>query len=341
MRSALYYPHTQIPSTSLLKTSLLLWDNLQFIVPYQGYKSQYEDRDVAEAVELIGEPRCLNEEEKKEAHTRIEELATRQLPPVFYYRSAQGAEEYEIFPQKLLYETWEMLRAAQLAGDPLANSDYPLNEAAGLSIMSILADCCAGEMFARVTDRGLAYATVTNLLVESSKTPVEGDHEMVVPLTLKMVDATDLPLKTLIEFRKREAKSSNRDLEALRHNYVDRVEAHIKAVLALTKASDRKELERQFESDMKYDLKILSTELGGARSETFLSKDVVVSAVAAVTAAVAMMHGFHLDIPTAFTLTGAPVTVGGLLSTRSKYGASRRSIMQKHPMAYMYELAKA
>lgn len=40
------------------------------------------------------------------------------------------------------------------AGNPRANDDYPLAEAAGLSIMSILADCCAGETRARITDQG-------------------------------------------------------------------------------------------------------------------------------------------------------------------------------------------
>jgi hypothetical protein len=340
MRSALYYPHTEIQSESLLKTSLLLWDELEFIVPNSDYRPQYDKRDMAEAVELIGKHRPLSDAEKQEAHDRIEEFATRKLPPVFYYRPAQRSRDpYEIYSDKLLMTTWEMLRQAKLAGAQLANTDYPLDDSTGLSIMSILADCRAGETLARVTDQGVAYATVTNLLVESSPPPVEGNYERIVPLTLKVVNAADLPLSKLIEFRKREDKSSSPDLRNLRHRYVARMEEHVKKILVTPKEADRKRLESDFEADMKDDLALLKTELREIRTDTLLSKDIIISAVAALTAAAAMSHGFHLDVPTAFTLSGAPVTVGGLLSTRNKYGASRRSIMQKHPMAYMYEVS--
>ena len=44
MRSALYYPHTEIRSVPLLKTAMLLWDHVEFIVPYSGYRPHYKDR---------------------------------------------------------------------------------------------------------------------------------------------------------------------------------------------------------------------------------------------------------------------------------------------------------
>jgi hypothetical protein len=146
MRSALYYPHTQIQSASLLKTSLLLWDRVEFLVPDPSYRPSYPDAAVSEAVELIGVQRCPTEEEKKDVHLKLEEFVARELPPVFYYRALPGqSEPYEIYPQKLLYDTWRMLEKAQLTSSPLANSDYPATDATGLTIMSMLADCCAGE----------------------------------------------------------------------------------------------------------------------------------------------------------------------------------------------------
>ena len=341
MRSALYYPHTEIKGKNLLKTSLLLWDRLEFIVPYSDYEPEYQDKDVAEAIELFGVQHTPTGQEMKQAHNEIEDLATRQLPPAFYYRSAPDGyyHDYEMYPQKLLPDTWRMLRELQLAGDLRANADYPLSEAAGLTIMSILADCCAGETRARITDRGLAYATVTNLLVDD-KPPIEADYERVVPLTLSVIEASDLPLRTLIDFRKREEKSGGHAIRDLRHRYVDRIENHVKAVKAVKSASDARELELQFEVEMKDDLRHLRDELGMARTGALLSKDVVVTVVAGAGAFVAMTLGLHIDVPTAFTLTGAPVTIGGIFSARNKFSESRKSTMQKHPIAYLYELQR-
>ena len=43
MRSALYYPHTKIRSEELLKSSLLLWDKVSSIVPWQHFDEKYPD----------------------------------------------------------------------------------------------------------------------------------------------------------------------------------------------------------------------------------------------------------------------------------------------------------
>jgi hypothetical protein len=74
MRSALYYPHTHISNAGLIKTALLLWDHLEYIVPWTHFRVEYADRYVAEAMELIGKPHCPAPDEKREAHARFEEL---------------------------------------------------------------------------------------------------------------------------------------------------------------------------------------------------------------------------------------------------------------------------
>jgi len=51
-----------------------------------------------------------------------------------------------------------LLRNKSLVGRPLANADYPSTAETGMSLMSILADCCAGDSLSRVTDYGTAYA---------------------------------------------------------------------------------------------------------------------------------------------------------------------------------------
>lgn len=54
MRSALYYPYTSIDSEALIRTSLLLWDHVQIMVPWDGFLPNYANRDHARAIELIG-----------------------------------------------------------------------------------------------------------------------------------------------------------------------------------------------------------------------------------------------------------------------------------------------
>jgi hypothetical protein len=41
MRSALYYPHTDIRSETLMKSALLTWDRVHTIFPYKEYKPNY------------------------------------------------------------------------------------------------------------------------------------------------------------------------------------------------------------------------------------------------------------------------------------------------------------
>lgn len=338
MRTALYYPHTKIQSEGLLKTALLLWDRLEFIVPSPNHKPHYTNKQVSEAIELIGVQRHPSEEEKRELHAQIEDFATRPLPPAFYYRPAHpDYREYAVYPEKLLPETWDLLQQAQLTSIPAKSARYPLQEAAGLSIMALLADCCAGETRARVTDRGIAYATVTNLLLQE-KAPREADYDIVVPLTLKLVNTSDLSLKALLAFRKRESKSKGHEMRDLRHRYIQRIEGHIKGICSKKKLADRKDLERQFEEDMRDDLLHLRDELKIARQNVWASKDVIVTAVAGAAIATAWGLGLPLAVPAALTAAGAPVTIGGILRTKNDFATTRKSIMQKHPMAYMYEL---
>lgn len=187
MRSALYYPHTEIRSPELIKSALLLWDQLEYIVPQKNHCPKYKDKWAAAAIELIGKAHCPTDHEKALTEAQIQDFVKRPLPPCFYYTSARVSKnDYLIYPQKFSYKVWDALREAQLAGPPLppsADSDYPLQEATGLSIMAILADCCAGETFQRVTDRGAAYATLTGLLREGSnkvnRLPKESAEQLV------------------------------------------------------------------------------------------------------------------------------------------------------------------
>jgi hypothetical protein len=344
MRAALYFPHTEVKSEQLVRSSLLLWDTVECIVPDLGYRPEYADKKIARAMELIGKKHRPDDSEKLEAHKFVEEFATRQLPEAFYYQKVDaGGEDYEMWPQKFMWETWELLQSMKLTGAALKNADYPTTPAVGLSLMSILAECCAGETRARITDQGVAYATISNMLVdEENDREQQVAYESLVPLTLKLLDISNLPIDKLIAFREREAKeSSGHTLTALRHNYLKCIEELAVDLSKLTRKGDQDERTRVFESDMRTDLKQLTQELWGAKVDVIFSKEAVVSVLAAVTAVVGAVHGVPLAIPAAASFGGGAVTVGGAVLLGNKYVSNRRATLKKHPMAYLYELSKS
>src|SRR5664279_2396728 len=137
-------------------------------------------------------------------------------------------------------------------------------------MMSILADCCAGTTRARVTDQGAAYATISNLLqggsADNTQTLQMQSSEQFVSITLDVIDSGSIDLKRLIELRKRESKSGGHAYRDLRHRYVDRMEAYVKA-LTTTKGTheDAATLAEELSEDMKDDVASLREELGFAR----------------------------------------------------------------------------
>ena len=139
---------------------------------------------------MIGLPHLPDELEKQETHTRIEELLGRRLPPQLYYHTSRDFNDrFEMFPQKLLPETWDLLRRGRMAGKLMRNLDFPLSEPGGLMIMSILADGCAGGTRSRVTDRDDAYATLSGFLGNIPDAPPANKSEAygsLVPLSVRV-----------------------------------------------------------------------------------------------------------------------------------------------------------
>ncbi len=356
MRSAVYYPHTElstwhIAGERLLKRALLLWDQLEFIVPDPGYKAQYGDPKIAEAIEIIGVNHFPSEDEKKQAHLRIEDLVTRpKLPEVFLYR---GTDPYEIYPQKFLPDTWNVLMESKLAGALLPNSDYPMSSQAGLTVMGILADCCAGATRSRVTDRAQAYAGLAGLLGEQDSESSARDKlvdgtlrllrrkEALVSLRLSMIDVDAITLDQLVAFRKREATETGHSVRDLRHRYVERVETQVKKLAnhSMTE-SDVKELQRQFDEENADDLRQLKEELRAEWVQAVFSKDVIITFLAATGSLAGFVYPPANAIAGVMTAAGAPVTLGGILSARSKLLKARSDVLRKHPMAFLYELGK-
>jgi len=135
MRSAIYYPHTEVRNEDLVRTALLTWDKLEYICPFKSYTPQYATKDMADAMSIIGDPRAPTDEEQNEVHSLIEDLIGEGVPEIFAYSPRDGVPnyDYEMWPGKLAPKTWQLLHEKGMIGHQLDNSDYPASQAVGLS----------------------------------------------------------------------------------------------------------------------------------------------------------------------------------------------------------------
>ena len=343
MRSAVYYPHTEIQSVGFLKSCLLLWDRVDLIVPHPEYNFDRSRREFAQAIDLLCGKLVPSEQQKAEAHDLIEEFAARQLPEEFFYFPGQHSHYMTrgVWPQKFLFKTWRMLEEAGFTDRLLANGDYPMQDAAAMTIMSLLADCCAGDAFARVTDRVSAYASITNLLRGLPDQEGE-DHPSeyaIVPVTLNILNLSKISLGQLIHYRRREEMERGHSLRDLRHNYSDRIACHVSELKHITRPSDRREATRQFREDLSTDLRDLKSELRSNVLDISFSKEVIITTLAVAGSAFSASHlGLNIDINETATYAGRAIALGGLAAVSNRYLQNRLAALRRHPMAYLYEL---
>ena len=232
-----------------------------------------------------------------------------------------------------------MLRDAELARTPQMDRDFLLTSHAGLSVMSLLADCCAGETHRRIADRVVAYATVTGLLENQGGDTVvnvpETNFERLVPISLEVIDVEKLDLKTLINFRKREAQEGGHAIRDLRHRYVERLESYVRTLTTVRgHAGDVDEVKRQFRQDMRDDVAMLKDELRTTLWDVVISKEMLAAAIAGAGTIAAFMFNAPIPLTEVATATGGTFSIGGLLGVRNKFLSARSAMLQKHPMAY-------
>lgn len=325
--------------------SLLMWDRLHTIVPMPHYAPNYGDqRDMAEAWELIGRQTVPTDRQRTRAHAAIANtLEGGGLPPSLYDVGQIDLPEnyYEVWPQKFTQETFELLREHQMTDLPLPNGDYPFTQEGGLLVMAKLADACAGTTLARVTDRLMAYGMI------GSADRREGKETDVIPVTLDVINASSIPLADLVAFRRREAtERTGRDYTELRHAYADLVQEQVRALGAALDGAERERVNEEFRERMKRDFADLGRELRGAREQLLVTPVVV----AAVATGGALLTGVTHELQTAaaFGLTAAvgskiedvAKTVADFVKDRMGFSARQREILVRHPMAYMWELSR-
>lgn len=345
MLKALYYPHTDVTNPLILKNALLLWDSLETIVPRAGWTPRRVrgERLVNEAVDLIVRPRVPTADERSEAHRGLEAMTEagvldsliRQAPAEWRQRS------YLIYPQKFLQGTWHMLEHGGLARWDAASADYGVPATVGYLMMSLLADACAGTQIQKVTDRVDAYTWLSDHHARTlGARPVTGldvsqvapAYDRLVALSLEVLDARAIPLRRLVEFRKRESKGGGADFSAMRRRYLKALQEHLKRVGSEARsAADVRELNRQFKEELRQDLADLKSELNVASMKALFSKEVAISALIAAGCLASPIAGL-----TALSSQVGVVGVIPLLKAAVEYRGARRTALQKHMSSWLY-----
>ena len=243
-RTALYYPYISINNVGLLKNALLLWDKVELICPFDALPSTLQDPELQSAFDLLARPLQPTEVDKRRVHNAVLELAESSLPKWFFPEFAPDNSRFAVYPEKFLPETWEALQATKLARprqvyvDPPASpramhemqaqanqEAYETTRAFGFTMMSILAECCAGGTRQLVTDESAFYLALDSYLKTIGGAKLmkrrKSRHERLVTLSLLSVDVSHVGLQSLIALRKQE--DARPELRLMRHNYANRL----------------------------------------------------------------------------------------------------------------------
>lgn len=326
MYTALYYPHINIENDNLIRNALLLWDKLEYISPSLDRMPWHKNPDYQEALSIIAEPHVPTDEEKKSAHEIILELATSDLPQWFFFNPENQDISYNIHPNKFIPETWDALEELKLVN---TNCDtYLTAPSFGLSMMSILADCCSGTQSQLITDEVDSYSALTRYLTEING----GEYELasegfdrIVTISIKTINLKNIEIKSLASYRKRESNSNGAQLRALRHNYLEKINEYVERLVNESKTKkDKIEIERQFEQNMRDDLNNLCEELKVEAKKVVFSKEMAVAVLATA--------GTIIE-PYTSTIIG----IGALYKKKVEYKASRKKTLEQHPMSWLYE----
>jgi hypothetical protein len=328
MFTALFYPSFTV-SESLFKNALLLWDRIEYISPNKDTSGCYQDPLMQTAASEYAIPRVPSQSEKQQAHDAIIELLDHPLPQWFFLDQHEIEKEvrFPISPEKFLPKTWDAIAAKGLIRDAETGLT---RDALGLTMMSILAECCAGSEKRLITDKASAYSSLERYFATRAGA-VSGSHkdscERLVTLSLRVLDFKHVSLTRILDIRQKENGANGSQYKALRHGYLRKIENHADLLAKATSSSDIDEIERVFQQDIKSDLDMLKDELKDEGCKVVFSAEFA--------AAVASL----LSVPTT-GLLGYSLAEIALLRKRTEYRSARNKILKNHPMSWLYSLKR-
>ena len=174
---ALYYPEWGIADPALLFESLLYWDRIACIVPWNGFQAQGggADRETLRASQELHErfvtglaPSC---EQKQAVHARIGALIDQPAPPWYRPENLKPEQRTLISALKMAPETEVLLRErGWVAPDPRDRERlYKISLAAADLLLAALVEEFSSETLAPLTGDPLAYSATCNALLQELK----------------------------------------------------------------------------------------------------------------------------------------------------------------------------
>jgi hypothetical protein len=346
---ALYYPHISLENEGLLKNALFMWDQIELICPFKSFPYLPEDPERRAAFQTIARPLQPSEEEMGEAHDAIIEIANSDLPAWFFPARVKKEFHYYLHPEKFLWKTWEELQRSKLAqpaypeieppmppsqiqriGEEARNKAFQTTQAFGLTMLSILADCCGGTQKQLVTDEVDSYVALDRylkVLGGAGKLPWwsrERAHDRLVTMSIELADVSGVSLSSLSKVREREATQPR--LRAMRHNYAAKIDTYIARLSKEARsAGDVKEIARTFQREVEDDLALLREELKDDAKKVIFSKEMGAAAIA--------MAGTFVE-----PITSSLLAAGVLYKAKVDYRTARNRTLDNHPMSWLYEM---
>ena len=330
-RGALYYPHIGVGTTELLKMGLLLWDDIEYISPSRHLvpdppsdATRDDSMLIAEGMELLLKCHVPTDDEKDRAHQSVEIIVNSDLGARLRDRRIASGS-YEIYAGKFDRRTWELLRHSRLAAERRGGREYATSGVLGLVMMSVLADACAGSMKRLVTDQDAGYETVRAVVAPAVAPRHHHGHlAELVDVTLRVADVGTIPLKDLVEIRRREEREgAGSTLTALRRSLAAKIDATAQAMTEAQSSTDRTTIRQQFEADMEADFARLAKDLRAAAWKVVFSKELVLGV---------LFGAGLLAIPGAQAFAGGVALGGGALA----YRRERAAALEGHPMSWLH-----
>jgi hypothetical protein len=165
--------------------------------------------------------------------------------------------------------------------------------------------------------------------------------ERLVTLRLSLLDIDEIGLSDLITLREREHLENGHTIRDLRHNYLNLIEEHIKAITeGNVTESDVEELDRVFEQKCRDNMSFLVDAMGAAEKKFSLSSAVLTTVISAGKLAAATTVAPHVTLAGVVTADNALATLGGVVSARNDFIKARADVLRQHPMALIYELGE-
>lgn len=350
MTSAVYFPLIH-PGESLLKRALLTWDHVE-VFSTADYRCHHLQGEFLEAWELVCRPRDFSIDEQAELHQRLKQAATSGIPHDLrfdykVYKQFRGLLSPRISAH-LGEATAELLLELGLAGRD-DEGQICGNSGTVSMIFALQAEISAGVTKQQITDHKDTYSAYCRLLGDAchryDKLPLR-EEEQLLSVALQTVGLQNISLRQLINFRRREIKEPG--IRVLRRKFAESLTNFVSDISnnkILTNA-DWDEVQRNYRVQVEDDIRILSREMGCETTAFVLSKTILAPIVmgSGVLLSLLMAQAYPslaaAGAAASVTASQAVLSIAEVISEGRDTINKRATILESHPLAYIYELAE-